>query len=149
MKGIFMKRFAITTLFVLGLTLLAMPSFAQQESRFDLKINGRVAIPGRVLPAGAYVFRLMNSDTYPQIVEVMSADGTSTYGLFHVVPAQRLEAGDSQVTLTDPDSAGLQSVSEWYFPGTMDGYQFVYSRKDIQKEDRIAQRLATQTNSGL
>jgi hypothetical protein len=146
----FMKRLAITLIFVLGFALLATPSFAQQENFLNVHTNEQVAIPGHVLPPGDYVFRLMESDQDPHIVEVMSADGSSLYGLFQVVPAQRPEfANGSSVTLTAPDAAGLQGISQWYFPGSSDGYQFVYSRKDIQKEDQIARRLTNQTDSGL
>jgi hypothetical protein len=53
------------------------------------------------------------------------------------------------VTLTSPDAAGVQGISEWYFPGAMDGYQFLYSKKDIQKEDQMARRLPNQSSSGL
>jgi hypothetical protein len=145
-----MKRYAITLLFVLGLALLATPSFAQQENFLNVHTNEPVAIPGHVLPPGDYLFRMMEADQYPHVVEVMSADGSSLYGLFQVVPAQRLEFGNrSSVTLTDPDAAGLQGISQWYFPGSSDGYQFIYSKKDIQKEDQVAHRLASQTGAGL
>lgn len=145
-----MKRFAISALFVLGLTLFANLSFAQQDSLLDVHMKEPVAIPGHVLQPGDYVFRLMESDQYPHIVQVMSADGSTVFGLFQVEPAQRQDYGDhSAVTLTEPDAAGVQSISQWYFPGSRDGYQFIYSKKDIQKEDRIARSFTGQADSGL
>jgi hypothetical protein len=80
----------------------------------------------------------------------MSADGSSFYALFQVVPAKRSEFGDnSRITLTAPDAAGLKDISQWYFPGESTGYQFVYSKKDIQKQDRIAYNLTNPAASGL
>jgi hypothetical protein len=146
----FMKRFVISVFFALGLTLLSNASFAQQEDMLKLHTTEPLAIPGHVLPAGEYVFRLVEGDQYPHMVEVMRADGSSLYGLFQLAPVQRTAfSGDSAVTLTAPDATGFKRISQWYFPGAKNGYQFVYSKKDIQKQDQIARNNRNSNDSGL
>ncbi len=146
-----MKRFTLVlTLFAFSTLLFALPSFAQQEDLFHLRTNEPLAIPGHVLAPGDYTIRKVDSSTYPGVVEVMKADGSKNYGFFQIMPARRDEVADSQVVLNNPDGAGLVSVKQWFFPGDHTGYQFVYSRRDIRRQDQIARNMeATNTSAGL
>jgi hypothetical protein len=47
-----------------------------------LTFNQPIQIPGQVLPAGTYVFRLANSDSDRDLVQVFGSDQTHLYATF-------------------------------------------------------------------
>lgn len=131
----------VTFLVVLFLAVATIPSFAQNESVMDVHVDKAVAIPNNVLQPGDYVFRFLDSTTGPHDVEVMSADGETFYGILPVFAAYRNSGGDLEITTTAPDEAGLARIDSWYFPGSQDGFRFIYSKSDIRKADMVAQQM--------
>lgn len=135
----------VTFLVVLFLAVSTIPSFAQNESVMNVHVDQAVAIPSHVLQPGDYVFRLLDSPTRPNDVAVMSADGATFYGILPVFTASRISGGDSEITTTAPDAAGLARIDSWYFPGSQDGFRFIYSKSDIRKADMMAHRMKSGT----
>lgn len=143
-------KLAFTTLFLtIALTLFTSPSFAQEDSALDVHTNEPVAVPGHILSPGDYVFRFMETTGYPSLVRITSADGSANYGVYQVIPATRQEPDLTRVTLTEPDAGGVTRITSWFFPGETDGYRFVYSKKDVQKQDAIARNMGVQATAGL
>jgi hypothetical protein len=144
-KEIIMKRVLsnVTFLLVLVLVVSTIPSFAQNknESVMNVHVDRAVAIPRNVLEPGDYVFRLLDTASRPDDVAVTSADGKTFYGILPVFAASRDSGGDSEIAVTAPDEAGLARIDSWYFPGSQDGYRFIYSKSDIRKADMMAQRM--------
>src|SRR5437773_10375276 len=74
-------------------------STAAQAQTYDKKVyftfSGPVEIPGATLPAGRYLFHLMDPDSSRQVLQVQSADGKKVYSAFFSVPAQRPETPDN------------------------------------------------------
>ena len=142
-KEIVMKRVLsyVTFLVALFLAVSAIPSFAQNENVMDVHVDKAVAIPNNVLKPGDYVFRFLDSTTGPHDVEVLSTDGKTFYGILPVFTAFRNSEGGSEVTITAPDDAGLARIDSWYFPGSQNGYRFIYSKSEIRKADIIAQQM--------
>ena len=50
-----------------------------------------VALPGKTLPAGKYLFKLLDSPTTRTMVQVYNAEGTQQIAMFMTVPAERLD----------------------------------------------------------
>src|SRR3569833_1601463 len=69
--------------------------------------SGPVEIPGvhlkgfKVLPAGTYVFRLLNSDSNRHIVQIQSEYQPMTYATVLAVPDSRLEPADKTILTFD------------------------------------------------
>jgi hypothetical protein len=61
------------------------------DKRTVFTFSGPVALPGVTLPAGQYVFRLADPASSRKVVQVLSADGKTAYGMFLSSPAERLE----------------------------------------------------------
>jgi len=55
-----------------------------------------VEVPGRVLPAGTYVFRLADSPSNRHIVQIWSRDESQLLATILTIPDYRLDAGDRQ-----------------------------------------------------
>lgn len=128
----------------------ALPAFAQNESVMDVHVDKAIAIPGKVLVPGNYVFRLLHSAAEPNDVAVQSADYKTFYGFIPVFTAYRSSEDGSQIKASAPDNSGLARIKSWFFPGEQEGYRFIYSKADIRKADMIAQNMKSKgVESGM
>lgn len=118
----------------LGLALAAMafPSLAgaSQDDRMTfVTFSGPVEIPGRVLPAGKYEFRLLDAGESPDVVQILKADGTQVIATLLTIPRYRDRTpGKTIITFKKPVPGAPEAIRAWYFPGDSDGREFVYPR---------------------
>src|SRR5262245_56814255 len=75
-------------------------------------------IPGRILPPGTYVFKLLEPEIH--VAQVLSSDETEIFGIFFTSTADRKRKGelDTQVVL-EPRTNGIQTwdrVVGWFSP---------------------------------
>jgi len=126
-----MNRVKIMTLacaVVLGVMLpRAQASLWNQKTIFTF--SGPVEIPGQVLPAGTYVFKLANSMADRNIVEVFNKDETHLYGFFLAVPDYHLKPADKPIiTFAERAANAPEAVRAWFYPGDNYGHEFVYPK---------------------
>jgi LPXTG-motif cell wall-anchored protein len=92
-----------------------------------------VEIPGvsaQVLPAGVYVFRLLDSLSDRHIVQVFNKDESHIYATILAIPNYRLRATDKTVMTFAEHAAGEpQAIRAWFYPGDNWGQEFVYPKK--------------------
>lgn len=94
-----------------------------------MTFNKPVEIPGMVLKAGTYEFRLLDSPSDRHIVQILSADGTHLYENVLAIPAYRAEPSDKSVVTFEERSQGApEAISTWFYPGDNSGQEFVYSK---------------------
>jgi len=87
-----------------------------------------VEIPGQVLPAGTYVFKLLNSSSDRHIVQVWTEDERQVIATIPTIPNWRLEPEDRSVFEFDERPAtSAQALRTWFYPGTTIGEEFTYS----------------------
>ncbi len=89
----------------------------------EITANQPIEIPGKVLAPGTYKFELINANNE---VAVSKADG-SPAGMFFVIPTYRAAVSDNAVSVAE-GAGGLDRIAAWYFPGSHDGYAFVYPK---------------------
>jgi len=136
---------AILVLCAAVLTDLPVPR--ARADAFDKKttvtFSGPVEIPGRVLPAGAYVFKRLDPNA-PYVVEILSGDERHLEAMVLGIPASRRNVtGKAVIRLGEPRVAGAPpAVREWFYPGESDGVGFVYPKKKHAAE--LAQANQTQ-----
>jgi hypothetical protein len=89
-----------------------------------------VALPGVTLPAGSYMFRLADSQTNRNIVQVFDKDRTKIFATILAVAAQRSKpADDTVITFKESPAAAAPAVQYWYYPGETMGQEFAYPKK--------------------
>ena len=103
--------------------LLALLMTAPPQARADVwnqktvvTFSGPVEIPGQQLPAGTYVFKLLDSQSDRNVVQVFDKSETHLYGTFLTVPTQSKhpkEAAELATWLTD----AKQEVAEFQASG--------------------------------
>ena len=134
-----MKLFAITET-VLGIALLGtmlLPGARADDwsRKTTLTFSGPVEIPGvhlkgwGVLPAGTYVFKILDSASDRHIVQIFNEDETMIYATILAIPNYRLQATDKTVlTFRERPSGQPEALRAWFYPGRNWGEEFVYPK---------------------
>jgi len=146
-----MKLFkALTTVCGLALmgTLLVSSAKADDWDRKTLvTFSSPVEIPGvhlagwSVLPAGTYVFKILDSQSDRHIVQIFNKDETSIYATILAVPNYRLKATDETVlTFRERPAGQPEALRAWFYAGRNSGEEFVYPKAK-------AAELAKDTNT--
>jgi hypothetical protein len=103
------------------------------ESDLNTKItfSEPIQIPGQVLPAGTYVFRLADPDGTQNIVQVFNSDRTVLYATLETETAEREQTtDDTAVTLAKQGPGKPDALLKWFYPGHQTGNEFVYSKQE-------------------
>jgi len=97
--------------------------------------SGPVEIPGvhlkgwGVLPAGTYVFKILDSQSDRHIVQIFNQDETTVYATILAIPNYRLKATDKTVITFRERAAGEpEALRAWFYPGRNWGEEFVYPK---------------------
>src|SRR5580658_6019578 len=89
------KLILLTVSLAVALSPAAMASTWNQKTVFTF--SGPVEIPGQVLPAGTYVFKLMDSSSNRHIVQVFNKEENRVFGTFLAIPDYRLHPHDEPI----------------------------------------------------
>jgi len=82
-----------------------------------------------VLPAGTYVFKILDSLSDRHIVQIFNSDETTVYATILAIPNYRLQATDKTVMTFRERSAGQpEALRAWFYPGRNWGEEFVYGK---------------------
>jgi hypothetical protein len=91
-----------------------------------LTFSRSVEIPGKVLPAGTYVFRLADSPSNRHVVQVFD-QASRILATVLTVPAARLRAADgTRITFEEQPAGTAFPIKTWFYPGDLSGEEFVY-----------------------
>jgi hypothetical protein len=121
-----------TALIAFGLALLSCAGLSADEwnQKTLITFSGPVEIPGQVLEPGTYVFKLADSQSGRNIVQVFSKDETHLYGTFLAIPDERLRpAGKAIITFDERPAGSPEALRAWFYPGETYGHEFVYQNK--------------------
>jgi LPXTG-motif cell wall-anchored protein len=117
---------------VLLIAVIAIPASADERNKkTTITFNAPVAVPGMVLPAGTYVFRLLESATNRNIVVVYNAEETHAYTMILAIPNYRLRPVDEPVLRFKEGLRGApDALHAWFFSGDQWGQEFVYPKTE-------------------
>ncbi len=119
----------------LALSLLAglawSPAQADQWSKKTvLTFTQPIEIPGgKVLPAGSYTFKLLDSNSYRHIVQIWNEDGSELLATILAIPNYRLEpTGETVIKFHERAGNAPDALRAWFYPGDLFGQEFVYPK---------------------
>jgi hypothetical protein len=127
-----LSAMAIVMLSVAVLVLALSPTAAADlfDKKTIVTFSGPVEIPGKVLPAGTYVFKLLNSASNRNIVQVFDKDEKQVFATILAISAYRLQpTGDTVIRFEERPSDSPQALKAWWYPGDQYGQQFVYPHR--------------------
>ncbi len=124
-----------------ALTMLAAAAMLAPRASADawnekttLTFSAPVEIPGSTLPAGTYVFKLMESQSNRQIVQVMNKDENRSYAIFLAIPDYRPVAAEKTiVTFKERPAGSPPAIRGWFYPAKNYGHEFVYPKAEAVK----------------
>jgi hypothetical protein len=112
-----------------------------------MTFSGPVEIPGvhlkgwAVLPAGTYVFKILDSQSDRHIVQIFNKDETQVLATILAIPNYRLKVTDNTVvTFRERPAGEPEALRAWFYPGRNYGEEFVYPKAK-------AVELAKETNA--
>jgi len=122
-----MKRKLWALVFTVLLVGMFVPRARADEGNKEVifSINGPVEMPGRVLAPGRYDLKLAEDN--PSVAELWNAKGTKFYGFYETIPVDRSHVTDNvRFKLTETQSNAPERISAWFYPGDVQGNQFLY-----------------------
>lgn len=119
----------VVTLIVLGSALAPRIDADTWDQLTKVTFSGPVEIPGQVLPAGTYWFKLLDSPSDRNIVQIYNADQSKQIAMIMAIPDYRLKPTDKTVITFDERAANSpEAVKAWFYPGDNYGQEFVYPK---------------------
>src|ERR1700687_4098752 len=104
-----------------------------QDKKTVLTFSEPFEVPGvdaQILPAGTYVFKIFDSWSDRNIVQIFNADETHLFTTILAIANYRLKATDKTVMTFGERPAGQpEAIKAWFYPGQTWGQEFVYPKK--------------------
>jgi hypothetical protein len=131
-----MDRFSlVVTIFCLSLVALTfLPSAKADEwnNKTTVTFSQPVEVPGvaaQTLPAGTYVFKLLDSPANRHIVQIFNQAQDHVYTTILAIPNYRLKAtGKTVMTFRERGEGQPEAIHAWFYPGHNWGEEFVYPK---------------------
>jgi hypothetical protein len=119
----------------MGAAFTTIASADAYNEKTVITFSGPVEIPGvhlkgwGVLPAGTYVFKLVDSQSDRHIVQIFSADEKTVYATILAIPNYRLKVtGKTVITFRERPAGEPEALRAWFYPGKNWGEEFVYPK---------------------
>jgi hypothetical protein len=127
----------ITLLAICFSLLLCTLSVTTNADNWDKKttftFSNSFEVPGSdgpiVLPAGTYVFKLLDSRSDRAIVQIFDKDETHLYAtVLAITDFRRNPAGKTVITFAEGPEGAPVAIKTWFYPGENYGREFVYPK---------------------
>ena len=112
-----------TLLCLFVLCVLVVPSATADEWNRETVVtfSGPVEVPGagaQTLPAGTYVFKIVDAESDRHIVRIFNADKTHIFTTIIAIPNYRVLATDKTViTFSERPAGQPEALRAWFYPG--------------------------------
>jgi hypothetical protein len=101
----------------------------QWNKKTILTFSQPIEVPGKVLPAGTYTFKLLDSMSYRHIVQIWNEDGSQLITTILAIPNYRLEpTEDTVIKFRERPGDSPEALRAWFYPGDNFGQEFVYPK---------------------
>jgi len=99
---------------------------SQWDRKTTITFNQSVEVPGAVLPAGTYVFRLVDLGVR-NLVRVSNAEDNQVMTTFFAIPDQKATSYDeTYIGFAERPAGSPAAIHEWFYPGMNLGLEFPY-----------------------
>jgi len=127
-----------------GFALAISTSIANADTfnkKTKLSFSQPVRVPGRTLSAGSYIFKLVDSQSARNIVQISNVREDKVYATVLALPDYRLNPNSHTVVTFGETGAGCASaVKAWFYPGDNSGNRFVYGKKEAAEMAKTCQQ---------
>ncbi len=116
------------------LCVLAVPTARADDwnRKTIITFSGPVEVPGvgqHTLPAGTYVFKILDSQSDRHIVQIFNQDESKVLTTILAIPNYRLKTTDkTTITFRERPAGEPEALRAWFYPGRAWGEEFVYAK---------------------
>ena len=108
-------------------------AFRAQADQWNKKtiftVNKTIEVQDTVLPAGTYVFKLLDSQSDRHIVQIFNQDQTHLVNTILAIPNYRLQpTGHSRFLFYETPPGYAPALRAWFYPGDNFGQEFRYPK---------------------
>lgn len=104
------------------------------DKRTVFSFNQPIALPGVTLPAGDYLFRIVDTTTSRKVIQVLSGDGKTPYAMLHSIPEVRRDASrNPEVRFMETAKGHPNAIKTWWYPHETIGYEFIYPKHQARE----------------
>jgi len=129
-------RFKVAAMiFCLSLVVLAVQTTAKADEwnhKTIMTFDEPFEVPGvgaQTLPAGTYVFKLLDSASDRHIVQIFNQAEDHVYTTILAIPNYRLRStGKTVMTFKERGEGQPEAIHAWFYPGHEWGEEFVYPK---------------------
>jgi len=141
----FLRAPAVICIAWLGMTFSSIATADDWNHKTVVTTTGPIEVPAvhlagwGVLPAGTYVFKILDSQSDRHIVQIFNQDETIVYATVLAIPNYRLKATDKTViTFSERPAGQPEALRAWFYPGNNWGEEFVYPKAKAMELAKIA-----------
>jgi len=96
------------------------------DKKTIVTVDQSIQVPWKVLPAGTYVFKLLNFNN-TTLVSIFNAGETHLIATIQGISDSRTEVSDKTALQFEERPAGQpEALKAWFYPGEDSGVEFVY-----------------------
>jgi len=117
---------AILAVCAAGVVLPRTAAADEWDKRTIMTFSEAVQIPGKVLPAGTYVFQVADSPASRHVVQVFDRDGRILAMLLTIPTIRPTAADDTRLTFDERRAGAPFPIKKWFYPGDLGGEEFIY-----------------------
>ena len=128
----FTKFFVVVCLVAACFFILPTASADDWNRKTVMTFSAPFEVPGvgaQVLPAGTYVFKILDSPSDRHIVQIFNKEENHVFTTILAIPNYRLQSTDKTVlTFKERGEGEPEAIRAWFYPGHQWGEEFVYSK---------------------
>jgi len=121
--------FCLLAITLLGTTLLPSARADGWDKKTIITFSQAVEVPGKILPAGTYTFKLLDSPSDRHVVQIFNADGSQIITTILAINDYRLKpTGKTVMKFSERPGDSPEALRAWFYPGDEFGQEFVYPK---------------------
>jgi LPXTG-motif cell wall-anchored protein len=134
-----MRTLGILFGFAMALSALVQTARADEwDKKTIVTFSDSVQLPGTVLQPGTYVFKLADSNSNRNIVQVFDGDEMKLITTVMAIPNYRLDpAGATILRYQERPADQPPAIEAWFYPGDNFGQQFVYPKSESEQLSQV------------
>ncbi len=126
-----MTRFvvAMASVGMLGVALSPSARADEWNKKTVMTVSEPIQVPNKVLPAGTYVIKLLDSPSDRHIVQIFNADETHLQTTILAIPNYRIQpTGKTVFSFWETPPGQPKALRAWFYPGDNFGQEFAYPK---------------------
>jgi hypothetical protein len=126
------ERFCIVLFSLAVIWIVSSPAASAQvwDKKTTITVSEPFEIPGKVLPAGTYVMRIVDAAGVRTVVRFFSADEKKVHWTVIGIPDFRLDApAKTDISFYESPVGVPLPMHAWFYPGSQFGIEFAYPKR--------------------